>query len=73
MNNKIIPMVKRRRGIILFWRQARGFSLGELKEAGLNVDKARKLNIPIDPRRKSKHEKNINRLKEFLKSIQSPQ
>ncbi|MEM1547821.1 MAG: ribosomal protein L13e [Thermoproteota archaeon] len=61
-------MAKRRRGIVPFLRKARGFSIGELKEAGLNIDKARRLGIPIDLRRKSNHEENVNRLKEFLKS-----
>ncbi|MEM3713271.1 MAG: ribosomal protein L13e [Thermoproteota archaeon] len=61
-------MAKRRRGIVPFWRQAKGFSMGELKEVGLSIDKAKKLGIPVDPRRKSKHEENVNRLKEFLKS-----
>lgn len=68
MSNEIATLAKRRRGIVSFWRQARGFSLGELKEVGLSIDKARKLGIPVDPRRKSKHEENISRLKEFLKS-----
>lgn len=68
MSNEIVPMAKRRRGIVSFWRQARGFSIGELKEAGLSIDKARRLGIPIDLRRKSNHEENVNRLKEFLKS-----
>ncbi|MBO3799946.1 MAG: ribosomal protein L13e [Candidatus Brockarchaeota archaeon] len=67
-NNRIVPLAKRRRGITIFWRRARGFSLGELKEAGLNIYEVRKLGVPVDPRRKSVHEENIKKLKELLKS-----
>ncbi|MEM2930045.1 MAG: ribosomal protein L13e [Thermoproteota archaeon] len=71
MDAEIIPLAKRRRGIILFWRLARGFSLGELKEAGLTVDQARKLGLPLDSRRKSRHEENVKKLKEFSKLSES--
>ncbi|MEM1557681.1 MAG: ribosomal protein L13e [Thermoproteota archaeon] len=62
-------MVKRRRGIVLFWRRAKGFSLSELKKVGLNIDKALKLGIPVDPRRKTNHEDNVEKLREFLKAL----
>ncbi len=65
MSNRIVPLAKRRRGIVSFWRPARGFSLGELKEAGLTIAEARRLGIPVDTRRKSKHEENVKRLKEL--------
>jgi large subunit ribosomal protein L13e len=67
MDSGKTPLVKRRRGIVSFWRGARGFSLGELKEAGLTVDQARKFRLPVDPRRKSKHEENIRKLKKLPK------
>lgn len=63
MNGEAIPLAKRRKGTISYWRRARGFSLGELKEAGLTVDQARKLGLPVDFRRKSKHEENVRRLR----------
>jgi ribosomal protein L13E len=65
MEEKVTPLVKGRRGITLFWRWARGFSLGELKEAGFNVNEARRLGLPVDIRRRSKHEENVKKLKEF--------
>jgi len=48
-------------------REGKGFSLAELKAAGLNKLKAKKLGIAIDKRRKTCLEENINMLKEFLK------
>lgn len=49
-------------------RKGRGFSLGELNKVGINIEKAKRLKISIDKRRKSIHEKNINILKDFLKN-----
>ena len=44
-------------------RKAKGFSLGEIKEAGKSVELLRRLNIAVDYFRKSKHETNIEELK----------
>jgi len=44
-------------------RKAKGFSLGEIKEAGKSVELLRRLNIDVDYFRKSKHETNIEELK----------
>jgi large subunit ribosomal protein L13e len=52
-------------------RIGRGFSIGELKEVGLNVKKARKLGLYIDERRRSIHKENIEILKEFIKNLES--
>mgnify|MGYP001772515054 CR=1 FL=1 len=52
-------------------REARGFSVEELKLAGLSVREARKLGLYVDERRKSVYEENVNALKEFLKKIKS--
>ena len=46
-------------------RKAKGFSLGEIQEAGKTVELLRKLNINIDYFRKSKHERNIEELREL--------
>lgn len=44
----------------------RGFSRSELKKAGLTVEQAKKFKIPIDLRRKTVYEDNLNMLKKFL-------
>lgn len=43
-------------------REGRGFSLKEIEEAGLSILLAKKLNIPIDRRRKSSHKENVQKL-----------
>jgi large subunit ribosomal protein L13e len=49
-------------------RIGRGFSINELKEAGVKIDEARKIGIYIDFRRKSKNMENIEKLKEIIKN-----
>jgi len=49
-------------------RYGKGFSREEMKKAGLNLKAALKLNIPVDSRRKTAHEENIDALKAFLES-----
>ena len=46
-------------------RIGKGFSIEELKKAGLNKADARKLQIRVDPRRKTAHDANISELKAF--------
>ncbi|MHA1678795.1 MAG: ribosomal protein L13e [Promethearchaeota archaeon] len=46
-------------------RKGRGFSLAEIKEAGLNVRTLKKMNIKIDFFRKSCHQHNIELLKKI--------
>ena len=50
-------------------RKAKGFSLGEIQEAGKTVELLRKLNVDIDYFRKSKHESNVDVLRK-LKDIE---
>jgi large subunit ribosomal protein L13e len=50
-------------------KEGRGFSRGELKEAKIDVKQAPKLGIPVDLRRKTKHEENVKRLKQYLQSL----
>jgi len=45
-------------------RAGRGFSLEEIKQAGMSVRKAEKLEIPIDKRRRTAHSENVQVLKE---------
>ncbi len=60
------PWALRWRGIVNLWRVARGFSRSELEEVGLTVDQARRLGLPVDERRRSKHQRNVEALKGFL-------
>ncbi len=48
-------------------REGHGFSLEELRKAELDVKKALKLGIPVDRRRRSLHEENVEALKRHLK------
>ena len=55
-------------------REGRGFSLGEIKRAGLTLHEAKMLEIPIDKRRRTAHLKNVQTLKEqFGTSILLPE
>ena len=47
-------------------RVGRGFSLEEIKLAGLTLHKAKLLEIPIDQRRQTTHPQNVEMLKEHL-------
>ncbi len=50
-------------------RIGRGFSIGELKEAGIDLKTARKLGIYVDRRRKSIHKENVETLKKYLEEV----
>ncbi len=63
------PILRRHGGIEQGTRKGRGFSKGELEAVGLDFKKALKLGIPIDKRRRSKHDVNIQILKEYLEKI----
>ncbi len=52
------------------FREGRGFSIGELKEAGLSVNKARMLGLYVDTRRRSTRKDNVEALKRFLRAIE---
>jgi ribosomal protein L13E len=49
------------------WRKGRGFSLKELEEAKLDLKEALRYGIPVDKRRKTKHERNVKVLREFIR------
>jgi large subunit ribosomal protein L13e len=46
-------------------RSGRGFSREELKKAGLNKAEAKKLEIPVDKRRKTAHDQNVKAIKAY--------
>ncbi len=46
-------------------RSGRGFSIEELKKAGLNRAEAKKLEIPVDERRKTAHDQNVEVIKAY--------
>jgi large subunit ribosomal protein L13e len=52
-------------------REGRGFGRAELKKVALDNKKALRLGIPIDLRRKTVHEENIEKLKKYLKTIET--
>jgi large subunit ribosomal protein L13e len=52
-------------------RLGRGFSRGELKEAEVDFKQALRLAVPVDLRRKTKHEENVHILKQYL-SLRMP-
>ncbi len=49
--------------------KGKGFSRSELKEVYLSTTEALKLSIPIDTRRSTKHEKNVQTLRVYIKSM----
>jgi len=48
-------------------RKGRGFSKDELREVKLDFNQALRLRLPVDSRRKTKHEENVKALKLFLR------
>ena len=74
MPQDIFPIVKKPKlikygGIDPGVRRGRGFSIGELRAVGLDIPSARKLGIPVDKRRRSVHQWNIERLKSLIQEI----
>ena len=59
---KLKAIVKRKRRI----RVGKGFSGDELKAVGLSVKQALKMGIPVDVRRSTMHEENVETLRSFL-------
>ncbi|HVP40623.1 MAG TPA: ribosomal protein L13e [Candidatus Krumholzibacteriaceae bacterium] len=53
-------------------KDGRGFSMEELQKAELTLKRALKLKIPVDLRRRSLHEENVEALKARLKEAAKP-
>jgi len=52
-------------------RSGRGFSIEELEKAGLTLADARKLEIPMDKRRTTVHEWNIEVVKAYVEKVKA--
>ena len=63
------PRLIKERGVEENLRRGRGFSLNELKVAGITVQEAKKLGIPIDFRRRSTREWNVETLRKYLETL----
>ncbi len=50
-------------------REGRGFSIPEIREVGLSIKEAQLLGIPVDKRRRSKWEWNIEALRKYLNEL----
>jgi large subunit ribosomal protein L13e len=51
-------------------RKGRGYSLEELKEAGIDPRVARKNGVPVDVWRQTNHPENVERLKSSVNAIE---
>jgi len=49
-------------------RYGKGFSREELKNAGLSLKEAIRFGVPVDARRRTAHEENVEVVKGFLES-----
>ncbi len=67
------PLVRSRHGIASIERRARGFSEGELKEAGLAAPLARAWGVPTDVRRRSVLEANVAAVKKWFTPPKKPE
>ncbi|MHA1266039.1 MAG: ribosomal protein L13e [Candidatus Helarchaeota archaeon] len=67
---KLQPIVKKPKKY-LNQRKGKGFSLKEIKSAGIPLDDAKHLSLPIDFRRKSLHEDNVKILSTFYRAYVS--
>lgn len=52
-------------------RSGKGFSQEELKKAGLSTTEAKKLEIPVDKRRKTAYDQNIKTVKAFAEKTKA--
>jgi ribosomal protein L13E len=51
---------------------AAGFSLSELDDAGINLDQAEELGLPVDAARIGAYEPNVSALREFVRTTRQP-
>ncbi len=48
-------------------KQGKGFSVNELKAAGINKQQAKQAKLPVDVRRRSSHDENVEAIKAHAK------
>lgn len=65
------PALIRHGKIVKKWKIGKGFSIGEIRKAGLTVKKARKLELRVDKRRKSVHEENIKAIRKYIRKLKA--
>lgn len=53
-------------------KSGKGFSINEIKQAGITKQQAQQLKLPIDPRRKSTHENNVQTIKAHAQQPAKP-
>jgi ribosomal protein L13E len=49
-----------------------GFSLSELDDAGINIDQAERLGLPVDAARIGAYGPNVSALREFVRTARQP-
>lgn len=52
-------------------RNGRGFSCNEIGKAGLNAIEATRLGLPVDFRRKTAHDENVEAVKAYVKKAKA--
>jgi large subunit ribosomal protein L13e len=52
-------------------RNGKGFSINELKAAGVSKQQAQQAGLPVDVRRKSEHEENVSAIKAHAKKVKA--
>jgi large subunit ribosomal protein L13e len=52
-------------------KQGKGFSINELKAAGVSKQQAHQAGLPVDVRRKSQHDQNVQAIKAHAKKPKS--
>ncbi len=67
--HNIKPTITKQNGKL---KPGKGFSKNEIKEAGITKQQAKQLKLPIDQRRKSTHENNIQTIKAHARTQAKP-